>query len=368
MLGAQAIKTGTAEIKNLASAEKLKKFFGRFYGEVRKWNMSLEDWASRICVAVAVYFPQFLFSLGLFSSLKHDKASKDAGKNPSDKQGNRTIHFFETNGRNIVLWVLNLVIARMVKDDKIGVNTLLNQFMQPRITSESISKNLEVLVQQRKSLEDKLKDMEKHAPPGTGKTKARRSLERNLDKLNNRITKQMNLQKILASGGKLPLLQRLFNPLRLGDDYFEILKACGIQFQATDRFKAFWSSLDKNQLDLILKKLAELKAKDPAALNEVEQGLIKRIPGFMNRMNAFRLLSTAIIAGMTIYIIGVMAIDIVMKYIAPLDHDFDPTKLKGYQPKTPASGNRLQPPSFHQPGTFSHYFQSPKVSGGVTNA
>ncbi|WP_373531747.1 hypothetical protein [Vampirovibrio sp.] len=218
-------------------------------------------------------------------------------------------HPWETNGRNAMIWVMTLVLQNLTKSENYGLNTLLcNPFMRQKghLSSE------------------------------------------------------------------MSWLQNGLDKVRMDADYLDILQDAGISIDpdemkgARKGKKALWASswLDANKTDLIKRRYEALKAKVStqdgkevlSQLSREEQKIYKSIPSFFYRINAWNGLSTAIIVGSTIYLIGGVAMKIVNKVISPLDKDFD-------GPKNKQAGQPFKPSPFAK----SHPPQSPSQSAAEAN-
>lgn len=215
-------------------------------------------------------------------------------------------HKWETNGRNAIVWTMTLALTYLSKSDKLGFNKLLDRFMQEQKPAEQL----------------------------TG------------------------------------AFDKLVNRFRMQADYFEILKAANIGYRESDRKNAYWSKLDVNKLQSVnylyerllgktktnatgapgkLAKLQhELTEKMQAGtITEAEAKMLKALPGFITRLNVFPLITTSIITAATVYIIGDVAMRLVYKFVAPLDHDFVHPNQK--KPAAPAQPKQL---SITQPNLF----------------
>jgi hypothetical protein len=122
----------------------------------------------------------------------------------------------------------------------------------------------------------------------------------------------------------------------LDGDYFKVLKEAGIPHKAEDAKRAFWASMDSNMVDRLVHQYDQLTAKGKL-LTETEQASHKLLGQFLSRRNAFSLTSTALITGLTVYLVGKLAMDFVFKFIAPLDHDYEPPLKKGLGPQQPTT-------------------------------
>jgi hypothetical protein len=290
---AEAADDLVTKVKWAGFSKKLANIFNRTFKNPEIWGFSLEDWASRLNVAVAVYFPALLFSC--FPDLKH---------------------FWETNGRNVLLWFATLGITRVTKDPKIGLNPLV----------------LDKLMQEK------------------------------------------------ARGSSLTPMTRVLNKLRPDFDFHDVFKAAELK----DAEKLYWGGLDKNQKDKIQKALAEsadkikvLQAKPIAELSQADRLLLKlaHAPSLFNRISAMKTISTLVQMGLTVYLIGVVAMEIVFRYIAPRDKDFDASKYEKMKAMKRARKmqKKLQkqslpphaPASFNQPRTFESLFRNTVPPNGL---
>jgi hypothetical protein len=158
---------------------------------------------------------------------------------------------------------------------------------------------------------------------------------------------------------------KLTSKFGLDGDYFKVLKEAGIPHKAEDAKRAFWASMDSNMVDRLVHHYDKLTAKG-TALSEAEQTSHKLLGQFLRRRNAFSLTATALITGLTVYLIGKVAMDFVFKYIAPLDHDYEPPLKKGQKPigKPPEFQNRPQYPT-HLPMAQSHQNIQPLRHGTI---
>lgn len=221
-------------------------------------------------------------------------------------------HPWETNGRNAMIWVMTLVLQNLTKSENYGLNTLLcNPFMRQKghLSSE------------------------------------------------------------------MAWLQNGLDKFRMDADYLDILQDAGISMStdelkgAREGKKALWASswLDANKTDLIRRRYESLKSRVStqegkeilSQLTQEEQKIYKSIPSFFNRINSWNNLSTAIIVGSTIYLIGGVAMKIVNKVISPLDKDFDGNPNKKHPGQTsPATAlaNPFASPGFNPQATsFSSF-------------
>lgn len=137
------------------------------------------------------------------------------------------------------------------------------------------------------------------------------------------------------------LFDRFMKPARLGGDYFELLKAAGIDFWEKDRKRPFWTKLDDNQiakLDDFIQKIAPGASAE--GLLPWEQRVLGKFSDadklrlhtmgkkFLNRLNGMRLASTGIIIVAMALLVGQLAMEFVFRTFARLDKDFDPQEFK----------------------------------------
>jgi hypothetical protein len=139
---------------------------------------------------------------------------------------------------------------------------------------------------------------------------------------------------------------KLTSRFGLDGDYFKVLKEAGIPHKADDAKRAFWASMDSNMVDRLVHHYDQMTVKGKA-LSEAEQTSHKLLGQFLRRRNAFSLTATALITGLTVYLIGKVAMDIVFKYIAPLDHDYEPPLKKAQ--KAPVNPQIRQPEYQNRP-------------------
>lgn len=256
------------EIRNLKNAERIYNKMGKKLSKfnARLFNLSLEDWAGRFLTIFGVYLPQAYYSM------KENK------------------HKVETNARNALVWTMTLAIYILMKNENVGVNSIFNQFMKPKVGEAEVS----------------------------------------------------------------GFMKKQINKMRLEHNYFELLDEAGIKYSADDAKKMFWTKLDKNHTDKLahrvediaqelteklkphemdLKKLEHLVKSN--AIEETNTELMKlgkqfskmkSIRKFLMRQGAFSIINTVAITGAIIYLVGGLAMKIVLNTVAPLDHDFVPSK------------------------------------------
>lgn len=299
-----------AQIKNLRTAEFLaeKMKFQKLHTDPRFWNLSMQDLLSRLNVALAVYLPATYLSL-------------------SQKK-----HAWETNGRNAMLWFATLGVAIATKHPKYGLNPLLNPLMRQKVTADTIPAELSRL---KNELELLKQDPTRHS-----------------DKINKlgKIYSKLETQLTKPSIGT-----KLLNKLRPNYDYYKLLEEAKIgKFSKyTDRQGAWWASPDRNQLKTLEVKLQGLKESTQKGLKltETDQAFLKNAPKFLNRISSMRVLATLLNMALTVYVIGILVMEVVFRWIAPRDHDFDPTKYRNGKhhksekatPPTPPANAGLPP-------------------------
>lgn len=337
---AKAAQAAVGKIANLGFAERIFKAFGRLNADVRRGGMSLEDMAARTLTIFGVYLPQGVMAV------KEDK------------------HKWETNGRNAVVWTMTLGLTWLLKNEKWGLNTILNAFMRPRKTPEQLQSYARELDTQFAEQASSRVSPEKLARLGPVKR-----LKTRLSEAMQPVTFQM--RRLLKPA--YVLTDRLVNRYRLPNDYFNILDAVGIDRPANHK-KAFWSTLDANKLKKINNFYDDLRLRaDQGMLAANEQALLKTMPSFIRRLNVFPLIATTLITAATVYLIGDVAMRIVYKFIAPFDHDFDPASVNKKAKKSPSTGGgsassggrATHAPSFNQPAVFRAFSQATVVAHAV---
>jgi hypothetical protein len=264
---AQVGEALVGNIKHLQLADWVYNTAGRVPKDPRIGNLSIQDISSRVNVLLAVYVPALYFSL-----------------HPKKK------HFWETNGRNVLLWFITLAIALATKSKRFGFNQFLDPFMA---------------------------------------------------------------KKTNQAGA----WQKVLNKFRPDYNYQDLLKNAGLSSR-----HASWVDVsgDNNALETLKMKVEQLaqkakdKAKTGATLEPAEKELMENIPKFMNRLTGIRLASTGLNMLLTITIIGILAMEVVFRVIAPLDPDFDASKFRNRNKKQAGSGP--------QPSGFSVGNPSPKAA------
>jgi hypothetical protein len=247
-----------SEIKGINTANRLYNVFGRIQSDPKIWGFSINDWASRLNTALAVYAPALYFSLV-----------------PEKK------HFWETNGRNVLIWFTTLGVTVLTKHPTMGVNPMLNHVMP-----------------QKRALQPKASE--------TFGDKIGRHVQKGLD---------------------------VFRPKY---DYYDMLHKAGVLTQEEARNarnnKANKWDLDNNQIERLKMKMEQLseKFKSNKAIEGMSQSeaetFAKNAPKLMNRLSNMKMAALSANAAATIFIIGIWAMNMVFKYIAPHDPDFDASK------------------------------------------
>jgi|GEM_PF-6843444 len=279
-----------SDVKHINFAKRLFNFFGSLVKNPNVFGLSINDIASRINVFVAVYLPALFFSL-----------------HPHKK------HFWETNGRNVLIWLTTIAVTLLGKHPKYGVNALLNKLM----------------VHQQKDFPQ----------TDTWKQKASNAWHHTL------------------------------NTLKPDYDYYELLKIAGIDIsdEASKKRENKWSGLDNNQIEQLKIFKAKLeKGQIPKHLTPEEVKLFtENATKLMNRLSTMKLVSFGLITAATVYVVGILAMEIVFRYIAPLDPDFDASKLNKHKKKGDNPlGNRSHPSSSipTPTGTLNGIYQQGPVS------
>ncbi|HEY9687952.1 MAG TPA: hypothetical protein V6C52_13335 [Coleofasciculaceae cyanobacterium] len=203
---------------------------------------------------------------------------------------------WERNIQNFISFFLGIGMTIFFKNDKFGFNPLLNTFMKPQ-------------------------------------------------------------EKLPANPG---LIKWLINRARLKTDYFDILKAAGIEVSEKDREKALWSSLDGNQRTLIDGLYNKLRKKEEKGiLTEAEKAIKEALPAFRRRLIAFPALSLGLITLTTVYIMGFLTTWFVFKFVVPLDAKYKANEEKHTQSKSGQHPQgRLKPVTFSAPPIFQYFSQA----------
>lgn len=236
-----------------------------FFRKIGQWDigkvggLALEDWAARFLTLFGLYIPQGLIAI------KQDS------------------HKWETNGRNVFMWILNIAVVSFAKNDKYGLNTLLNNFMKDKTTADSKT--------------------------WIGRLVSKFGLEGDYFKA------------LAECGIKTKAEDR------------------------AKAFWASMDSNMMDSLVAKYNGLFEKQAAGKV-LNDAEKGLHKLLGQFLNRRNAFNLASTTVITLATMYLIGKLAMDFVFTFIAPLDHDFEPMKRGGHGAPAQKPQRQPQLPTF----------------------
>ncbi|MEM0952223.1 MAG: hypothetical protein AAGI66_08805 [Cyanobacteria bacterium P01_H01_bin.74] len=272
-------------ITNEATGKRLSDYFGNFSVQDRPFGLSRQDVTSRVNVGTSIYMPAFFFSL-----FPHPK------------------HFFETNGRNFIIWWLTLGFTLLTKNDQYGINPLMNfMLMNPK----------------------------NHQPKAPGNNVFAKAFHHGIQRPLNLMTK----------------------PLRPSYNYFDLLEGLlNKTFSDSDRQKATWASLQshengklQNEFDKLQdgsNKLTQLTQK--LKIQNSKAALGKVFSNFKTRVLALKIAAGLVNMALAVYILGIAAMQFVLHYIAPLDYDFiPPSDLKNQNLK-----NKLLQKS--QPGQALH--------------
>lgn len=268
-----------------------------FSNDLRMRGLSMEDVAARSLTLFGLYIPQG------FLSIKDQR------------------HPYETNGRNALMWTLSVFLTQFLKNKGFGVNSL---FLNPLMIEKS-----------QLTTFDRQADIPKDAGFFI------RTIHRTMKPPINWVQRQLN---------------RAFG---MDGDYLAVLKDAGIDVNKKDIPNAMmgitapWADLDNNKIDLINHRYSELKKlvqKDGLeALSKLESPLPEAVyrayPKVLKRLNIFPVISTSIIAAVTIYVIGGLAMIPVYKFIAPLDKDFDAEAYRRSREKKKNGSKAKNPPS-----------------------
>lgn len=308
----EAAEAGIKNVAHLREANGLYKIFGKLSSiELRAFNLSLEDWAGRFLTVFGIYIPQAYYSF----------------------KENR--HKWETNGRNALVWTMTLAIAILSKSEKFGVNLLLNQFMKGKGDSDPNLKGF------RKSL-DKFFDkfrlersyFELLDDAGIKYTEAdkKKAYWSKLD--DNAIQTVVNRHE-----GVVKTMEKLMETHGISKkelaDYISKTEAVrhGVVKETEEALGKKVSRMSADELAALVKKVEEKAGK--SLLDKVDDAhvveklrdhfkLNKSYNKFLRRSNLFRMLNTAIITAAIVYVVGGLAMKIILKTVAPLDPDFNP--------------------------------------------
>jgi hypothetical protein len=116
-------------------------------------------------------------------------------------------------------------------------------------------------------------------------------------------------------------LRRLLKPLHAKVNYFDILKAAGVEFKPQDCQKAFWARMDGNQRALVDALHHKLKNKKMQGLltDKTEKAILEALPRFRAQLIGLPFLSTTLIMLSTIYVLGYATTKFVFKVFVPWD-------------------------------------------------
>ncbi len=295
---------------------------------LRVGNFSLEDIASRFITVFSVYLPQG------YLAAKENK------------------HPMETNIRNAVVFLLTLWVMSFGKSDKMSVNKLFNVFMQPKDSSyyRSLLRKRQLTEQGARILTEDLSKLQQTPKKAVSAFRQMVNLLtfnyftpahkiKQMDKQVSKLTRQKQkldtaitavIQEARQAGIKPHAVQgklsyRLLNPLKFNYNVFNMLNRAGLHIGPVDRTKAYWTGLDMNKIDKLKIYLNEIpqKIKSP----KFQAAETKAVKQFLWRLNSFKLLSTATITALTVYVIGGLAMKAVYKLM--------PSKRKAQKQQTP---------------------------------
>jgi hypothetical protein len=288
-----------SDIKHIGIAERLYKKSGRIQINTNIWGFSFQDFASRCNLLIAVYLPALFFSL-----YPHKK------------------HFWETNGRNALMWITNIGIIFLTKHPKYGVNAIFNRFMQPKGTK---------LIH----------------PDGAKLIQAKNKVGHFFANFINPVADQVAKYSAKLLNHKFFIKTAdLFRP---NYSFYELLKTSGLKVTTEDIAKKepLWGKLDHNQVEQLkmmrekAKTALETGGKLPGKITRQEaEALVKNVRNFTTRLGGMNLATTAVNILATVYVIGILAMDIVFRFIAPWDKDFDRKKAEAARHK-----NKVEIPS-----------------------
>ena len=335
------------------------------------FNLSLEDWASRIAILFGLYVPQTV------QAFKEDK------------------HKWETLGRNVLSWTLTAVLTVAIKADALPITSGMTQFIRQKIKdndfalgnkirpeyqtfikkygkdlikAERLANNESKLSEKWSKLSSRLSQLEKASKQFDVEDLPDQGKDFNVTKEFKELTKELN--SILDSAAssktsfsfkaifkhivrpfkqlqdtiKSPFLEsvhKAINPLRVSNSVSlkKIFEKADI---ALDPKK--WDSLDgtlHNKLKFYLETIeSKITNNTASALEKKTPSIIKN---YIFRRGVFQALKTTLIALTMIYIIGGLVMDLTYHTFARLDHDFD---AEAYEAKKAA---RIKNKGLHIP-------------------
>ncbi len=314
--GAKVAADTAVDVANLGTAKFFEKFFGGMSNvELRKFNLSLEDWAGRFMTVFGVYIPQAWFSL---------------------KEKRRV---WENNTRNVLVWFTTLGVYILNKSEKFGLNPVLDEFMRPKEDlGDFVQRRMSSQTDQLKSLvEDFATDVKHmirreadnvgHNLPATFDEAAFKKREALADKLKtafvNDFIENKNTAKSVEEGlqefvvllqtqatdaepkafakfskkasgiasklaeweattpetisGLRRKSQTFFNKFRPEKSYFELLQDAHIKFKTSDMKNAHWAKLDDNKVQTLIQKLNA----HSQSVDELTNGQFKSVKDLM---------------------------------------------------------------------------------------
>jgi hypothetical protein len=353
----KAAKSATVEIANgaahLGLARRLDRWLGKLGNmEVSKGNLSLEDWASRTATVFSIYIPQG------YLSFKEKK------------------HIWETNSRNVIVWLMTVGIFMLNKSDKFGTNLALNEFMRPkgsldeREALSAASQASPRLRQKLAKVESRIRELESRI----GKPHPAKALRRH--QWLNRWRLDVDYLTVLKEdvGLRLDPKKARKGAFWAGLDYNDTRTITNTRVDMTNRIRdllgqeavetpkglagRYKNSRTTNRLiktvntDLQAGRIAPSLAKELAPLVQKVKGLGQ----FLTRRNIFNLTNTAVITAMIVYVVGGLAMDLVYATFAKLDPDFNPDgKNKNKKPARTVSNavKTIRPATAPPPGQGS---------------
>jgi len=220
------------------------------------------------------------------------------------------------------MWVTNIGIIFLTKHPKYGVNAIFNRFMQPKGT-KLIHPDSAKLIQAKNRV-------------GVFFAKYINPIA---DQISKYAAKLLNHQFFIK-------IADLFRP---NYSFYELLKLGGLKVTDEDiATKApLWAKLDHNQVEQLkmmrekAKTALETGEKLPGKMTRQEaEALVKNVRNFTTRLGGMNLSTTAVNILATVYVIGILAMDVVFRFIAPWDKDFDRKKAEAARHK-----NKVKIPS-----------------------
>jgi hypothetical protein len=320
--------------------------------DIHVFNLSLEDWASRVAILFGLYGPQTA------QAFIQDK------------------HKWETLGRNFLAWSLTLGLTIAIKADALPVTKTLTQFIRQKvkpedfklgneirpyyqqfirangadlITAEQIARKHPKQADQWQKISQTITNLRKacieYNVEGIHRADHPFNVAATMEKLTQDLKTFVKPTEANAVGFSIkralyqltapvnhfidqsirtPLyegLQKLINPLRIPNDVSlkTIFKKAGFSMDPEK-----WDGLDgtlHKKLRYYLEGLEQKVAKNAAT--ELEQKSTHIIKSYIVRRGLFQTLKTTMIALTMLYIIGGLVMDLTFYTFARLDKDFD---------------------------------------------